>query len=823
MTEDRMDTVSVSNLIRDLSARSGRAILSQLGLRSPALRGYLENLYSRTPGEPGALLADPVLEATFGWKQADMDMQGLSRSGLLRKELVSAMARPPREHRNEYAFPRSRKPFQHQIDCWRHLLDDTPRSVLVTSGTGSGKTECFLVPILEDLARERARTGALAGVRALFLYPLNALINSQRDRLRAWCSGFGGDIRFCLYNGETPETAPAHEQVRAGAEQISRKALRENPAPVLVTNSTMLEYMLVRTEDRPLLEQSRGKLRWIVLDEAHTYIGSQAAEMALLLRRVLHRFDVDPSDVRFVATSATIGGVDAANDLQRFLADVSGAPPDRVHVVTGERLVPPLPQLDPTRTPETLTGLQGETLHEALCHHPGARAIRFRLAEKPTALKALRQESDLDVEEIIALLERGATARRNDEAFLPVRVHLFHRAQRGLWACVNSACPGRDKTIGDGWDFGAISPHRRTRCEHCEFPVSELVACVECGQDYLSAEETFSGGTGEHRLIPHIEADDIDEFQLEVDPDDDDDGGDDDVPASSAGRRLICGGTLNAEDIETWRLAQDRTLHADGDGVPVHLSPPDAGSLTCPRCGTRRHRLFRELRIGAPFALSTIVPTALEHTPPMRRGSARMPSQGRRLLGFSDSRQGSARLAVRLQQESERNRVRSVLLHALADERKVVNTNELDALERQIEEPPKGRLSGTASDPGTEGSRALTCPYSERSWNAVVERRRRSSQGRSEPAPHARTLPPHELHSRHSGRVRRLLPLSGILPPAEAHELGRDDGPRVPALSLPRGQTPSARLAASTEGMDRVPEARARLLRARCQCGPGGG
>ena len=454
---------------------------------------------------------------------------------------------------------------------------------------------------------------------------------------------------------------------------------------MLVTNSTMLEYMLVRTEDQTLLDQSRGKLRWIVLDEAHTYIGSQAAEMALLLRRVLHRFDVDPSNVSFVATSATIGGADAGNDLQRFLADVSGAPPDRVHVVTGERLVPRLPQMDPVRTLETLTGLQSETLYEALCHHPGARAIRSRLAEKPTALKALRQESSLDVEKIIALLDRGATARRNDEVFLPVRVHLFHRAQRGLWACVNSACPGRDRTIGDGWDFGAISPHRRTRCEHCEFPVFELVACGECGQDYLSADERFSGDTGEHRLIPHVEAEDIDEFQLEVDPDDDD-GGDDEAPASSAVRRLICGGTLDAEDIETWRLARDRTLHADGDGIPVRLSPLDTGFVTCPRCGTRRHRLFRELRIGAPFALSNIVPTALEHTPPMHPGVAGLPSQGRRLLGFSDSRQGSARLAVRLQQEAERNRVRSILHHALAAERKIADTGKLDALERQIEE-----------------------------------------------------------------------------------------------------------------------------------------
>ena len=670
------ETVSISNLIQDLSTRSGRAILSQLGLRSPALRKYLGSLYARDPGEPGALLADPVLEATFGWNVADVDMQGLVRSGLLRQELVSAMDKPPREYR-EYAFPSNRKPFQHQLDCWKLLLEDVPRSVLVASGTGSGKTECFLVPILEDLARKRSRTGSLTGVHALFLYPLNALINSQRDRLRAWCSGFDGDIRFCLYNSETHEEVPPHEQAQAGAEQISRKELRENPAPVLVTNPTMLEYMLVRTEDRPILEHSRGKLRWIVLDEAHTYIGSQAAEMALLLRRVLHRFDVDPSNVRFVATSATIGSADDGNDLQRFLADVSGAPLDRVHVLTGERLIPPLPQLDPAQTPETLNGLQAEELYAALCHHPDARTLRSRLAQKPIALTALRQESGLDIEEVTALLEKGSTPRRNDEVFLPVRVHLFHRAQRGLWACVNAACPGRDRAIGDGWDFGAIFPHRRTHCEHCEFPVFELVVCRECRQDYLSAEEIFSGETEEQKLVPYAEETNIDEFQLEIDPDEDDEV---EPPTPSVIRRLICGHGFDNEQIEEWRLNQDQMLSKDNDGVPVRLSKLESGPIACLRCGTKdkRHRLFLELRIGAPFALSTIVPTALEHTPPIRQGAAGLPSRGRRLLGFSDSRQGSARLAVRLQQEAERNRVRSVLYHALAAERKVVDTSKLE-------------------------------------------------------------------------------------------------------------------------------------------------
>ena len=91
------ETVSISNLIQDLTTRSGRAILSQLGLRSATLRKYLGSLYGREPGAPGALLADPVLEAVFGWKLADVDMQGLSRGGLLREELVSAMDKPPRE------------------------------------------------------------------------------------------------------------------------------------------------------------------------------------------------------------------------------------------------------------------------------------------------------------------------------------------------------------------------------------------------------------------------------------------------------------------------------------------------------------------------------------------------------------------------------------------------------------------------------------------------------------------------------------------------------------------------------------------------------
>ena len=206
-------------------------MVSQLGLRSTALRDHLTGLYSRPPGQPGAILADPVLEGAFGWRLAGNDMAALEAQGLLSETLVAAMDKPLPNYK-EYAFPQDRKPFEHQEECWSLLLDDAPRSVLVSTDTGSGKTECFLVPILESLVRERATTGFLEGVRALFLYPLNALINSQRDRLRAWCGGMGQDIRFCLYNGETPSAVPRHEQTRAGAEQLSRTALRSKPCAI---------------------------------------------------------------------------------------------------------------------------------------------------------------------------------------------------------------------------------------------------------------------------------------------------------------------------------------------------------------------------------------------------------------------------------------------------------------------------------------------------------------------------------------------------------------------------------------------------------------
>ena len=686
--------ISFADVVCDLTQRSSRALSSQLAVRSPELRRFLTDTFEAPAGSDGALLADPIFEATFGWRLARETMAELAESDTLTPQLVGAMDSPPQDCA-DYRFGRDLRPYEHQLRCWRLLGQAPAQSVLVTSGTGSGKTECFLVPILDQLAHECADRGRLTGVRALFLYPLNALINSQRERLRAWSSAFDGDIRFCLYNGETPETLPAHKLRNSSpAEQRTRQVLRDDPAPILVTNATMLEYMLVRDADAPIVARSQGTLRWIVLDEAHTYIGSRAAEMALLIRRVLHRFGVDPSDVRFVVTSATLGGGDEREALHRFLCDVSGAPPPRVHVIAGARIVPDLPVATDAAALDVdgLRTLSPEERFSRLASSHEARRLRGLFLSSPNVatLTDIRRllRADTTVDGLLRLIDLCTTARRGDQVFLPLRGHLFCRTQAGLWACANRTCP---QGLGGAWAFGAVYAVPRDFCRHCEHPVYEIVQCRACGEAYLAAEECYDPDSGVMMLRPRATRAEVDEFQLEVDAPEDaagaDDAGDETPMVQSGDLRLIASSGTGTDTValgaNTWKVS----LSSAAVSVSVATPDTDSGQLRCRCCRERESRgpLFWPMRMGAPFLLSTVAPTVLEHTPPAER-SHDVPFGGRRLLAFSDSRQGSARLAVRLQQESERNYVRSQLLHGIAAARPRggVSDDQLQGLKGQV-------------------------------------------------------------------------------------------------------------------------------------------
>lgn len=209
--------------------------------------------------------------------------------------------------------PKHFSPFEHQYQSWKTLLTEKdeqgrPMSICVTTGTGSGKTECFMLPLVADLL---AKPTKAASVKAIFLYPLNALMEDQKERLEELISGT--NLTYTVYNGDLPEAEPKpdqtgseHERIRNKIKELrgeyidehgdvkhrfpkmlyTRGMVRKNPPDIILTNPTMLEYILLRKKDESLIDPSLKSLRWMVIDETHSYTGAGAAEMAMLLRRV---------------------------------------------------------------------------------------------------------------------------------------------------------------------------------------------------------------------------------------------------------------------------------------------------------------------------------------------------------------------------------------------------------------------------------------------------------------------------------------------------------------------------------------------------------
>ncbi len=226
-------------------------------------------------------------------------------------------------------------------------------NIVVATGTASGKTECFLYPILFDLYRQYL-SGEIAepGVRAMIIYPMNALANDQRQRLGALCGKLAAaksDFRFTFgqYTGQTPENirdrhrnGQAKQDDRLPGEVVFREEMRANPPNILLTNYSMLEYLLIRPHDSPLFERGRH-WRFIALDEAHLHRGARGAEMGMLMRRLKRRVAEGgrASPFTCIATSATITSAQtrsARKEVADFAAALFGEPFSADSVIFGK-------------------------------------------------------------------------------------------------------------------------------------------------------------------------------------------------------------------------------------------------------------------------------------------------------------------------------------------------------------------------------------------------------------------------------------------------------------------------------------------------------
>jgi DEAD/DEAH box helicase domain-containing protein len=677
------------DLIKQSLSRTREATLSILGITNTGLRQHLSKQMVDELGAEGCFLALPVFEHTFGWQESDKTLADLKDS-LLSTNLLKTLQKA-----HVYNFDSTVHPYSHQLKAWETLLSDSPKSTVITSGTGSGKTECFMVPILEDLIRERDKINKpLVGVRALFLYPLNALINSQQERLDAWTRAFDQDIRFCLYNGKTEELENTVRKIqREKPNQIlSRERLRKEPAPILMTNATMLEYMLVRQIDSPILEISREQksLRWIVLDEAHTYIGSQAAELSLLLRRVVQAFGKHSEEIRFIATSATIADKDAEERLQQYLSGLAGIRLDQVVVIGGTRVVPDLAEESEfhNRRIEDIQGidsLQEASLmrYEVLASNLIARELRHQIVShtKPLDLnelvesvksKLLGDSQSSRQSEVLEWLDLMTGTRKtfNSEPFLKLRIHLFQRMVHGLWSCINPDCSAKSEHLKD-WPFGNVYVNQRSRCE-CHAPIYELGFCNDCMTPHLLAED--HGGKLQ-QCSPYAG----DEFSLNYEIAGDDTSLNEEVTSqnkNNSRRKLIVADTKVIHelydsislDIESLILGNLKT------DTSIQIKCTEESMSSCSHCQLmvqNGRSYLRQSYLGSPFYIANAVPTLLEFCPDPDKNDCdgkspeELPGRGRKLITFTDSRQGTARMAVRMQQEAERSRLRGLVFGIL--------------------------------------------------------------------------------------------------------------------------------------------------------------
>ena len=491
-------------LAQEIEERYRRYLKTTFYFRDPALRTSFEDAL-----RSGCLSKGPYLEATPIFKR-----------GSTPRELFASLLKSEPEQGLLKAVQGDRPLYIHQEKSIRGVFAD--HNVVVATGTGSGKTESFLYPILLHLYQEfKART-LCPGVRALVLYPMNALANDQRERLGEICKRLADEnspfrFTFGQYIGETPENendsrrhARDHIADRRAGELVLRSEMRTTPPHILLTNYSMLEYMLLRPADSELFDN--GQAQWwtfLVLDEAHQYRGAKGIEMAMLMRRLKQRLREGgrTKPFRCLATSATlVGGKGGTSAVAKFASDLFGETFNDQEVILGDVEAIPDPgaaslgredyqmlsraldgDAQATNELPTVASRLGAAVPQAddwakavgslLQRDKRATQLRRVVTKRPGEVPGIADEVFPELppterihalSELVTLLVR-ATEPVSGAPLLSTRYHLFLRSLEGAFI---SFLPQRRISLnrgGEGEDGASF----------------EVGLCRECGQHYL--------------------------------------------------------------------------------------------------------------------------------------------------------------------------------------------------------------------------------------------------------------------------------------------------------------------------------------------------
>ncbi len=624
------------------------------------LRAQIEKVYDNERFWP-----QPLIQINPKYEEAKVSLEQLVTEGTLEPEIPQIFSTDNGKPLNLY---------YHQLTAIGHAQNH--RSFVVTTGTGSGKSLCFFIPIVNAILKAK-RTDSAQRTRAIIIYPMNALANSQMKEINK-------------YLGNAPDCGVTVARYTGQDCEEERQKVVDNPPDILLTNYMMLELLLTRNTDKDnaVIEHCHD-LSFLVLDELHTYRGRQGADVAMLIRRLRERLNT--KKLLCIGTSATMASEGTAKQKKEIVANVAA----RLFALDE---MPESHVIDETLARRTNTNLDAEKstigrrlktaiekwsmdaplTDEMLFNHPLAIWVETKLGlerndptgsgnwcrTKPITLddacRQLAETTGINIDRCRQVLTefllksslfekyRGGTG---DKPFFAFKLHQFLSGLGGAYATIEA--PGKRRCVNDAQNFIASSdgieePEHPTRLYPIYF-------CRECGHEYYSVWR-ISDTKGMH-FLPR----DIDDSVMEKDQDLKDtripgfltlaphndsefdfDGREENYPDACFSRngRL----SLKKEEKPVLCVVSPWGDVDEKQGINCWFIPGKFRfCLRCknvPSSQTRdRNKLATLSADGRSSATTVIVETILNY---LSRNETNVDQYARKILGFTDNRQDAA-------------------------------------------------------------------------------------------------------------------------------------------------------------------------------------